>query len=226
MPITVQCDCGKRMALSDVLAGRTVKCSSCGDEILVPAKSKEEISAAVKTKDADPGIYISTGKIVAAVSVVVFLILFAIVYFGPLRVWRQWDDIGGKANDNVTDVLTFALQAYLSQEGGFNPNESHSMPAVDSPVQFIRPTLAMSMPEKIQFMGKNNQGDYKGYYHPRTGEIEADVAYGGRSFAGTVDLAKATGQFHMTGREIDGQPQAEVDGQPLKIVAPPPMQLR
>jgi hypothetical protein len=78
----------------------------------------------------------------------------------------------------------------------------------------------MSMPEKVAFFGKSNQGDFKGYYHPASGEIEADVAYGGISFAGAVDLARATGKFHMTGRMANGFPQAEVNGTPIKIVWP------
>ena len=40
------------------------------------------------------------------------------------------------------------------------------------------------------------------------------------TFAGAVDLAKATDTFHMTGRMVKGFPQAEVNGTPIKILWP------
>jgi len=101
----------------------------------------------------------------------------------------------------------------------YNPKQ-RTTPAVDGPVHFFRPTLVMSMPEKVRFFGMTSQGQFQGYYHPATGEIDADVAYGGMTFAGAVALAKSTGIFHMTGRMANGFPQAEVNGVPLKIVAP------
>ncbi|MGD0768119.1 MAG: hypothetical protein ABSB42_07990 [Tepidisphaeraceae bacterium] len=219
MPINVQCSCGKRMGLSDALAGKMIKCPACGDAIHVPAAAGPAAGKKPAAKPGGPAVYVSKGKIVALVSLVIVFILGIMFYRGPVRVWHQWEDVGPKAQADVTDVLTFGLQAYLSENGMYNPASPHAGPSVDS-VSFFRPTLVMSMPEKVAFFGKSNQGDFKGYYHPASGEIEADVAYGGISFAGAVDLARATGKFHMTGRMANGFPQAEVNGTPIKIVWP------
>jgi hypothetical protein len=217
----VQCSCGKRMGVSDALAGKTIKCPACGDQLEVglparpPAGSKQ-----AKKPSANPAIYISKGKIVAGVSLLIGLILGLIFYFGPVRVWNQWEVVGPKAEGDVSDVITFGIQAYLSEQDEYDPSRSHNPPAVDGYVSFFRPTLVMSMPEKVKFFGKTTQGDFNGYYYPATGEIEADVAYGGMTFGGMVNLAKATNAFHMTGRMSNGFPQAEVNGTPIKIVWP------
>jgi len=70
----------------------------------------------------------------------------------------------------------------------------------------------------VKFVGKSNQGDFSGYYFPATGEIEADMDFGGYAFGGMVNISKSTGKFHMTGRMRDKQPVAEADGHPLKVV--------
>jgi hypothetical protein len=77
------------------------------------------------------------------------------------------------------------------------------------------------MPQWVVFTGKTTQGNVYGKYNPANGEVQALVEYGGYSFAGAVDLAKATGKFNMTGRLVNGFPQAEVDGNPIQIYYPP-----
>jgi hypothetical protein len=222
MPITVQCSCGKRMGLSDALAGKTIKCPACGDPLTVtgmaaPASARKP----AKKESASPAIYISKGKIILLATLACLGIICLVTYLGPVRARSQWEDIGGKADDDVTNVVSFGLQAYLSEQGEYDPSRSGGgQPAVDGHVAFFWPYLVMSMPERIRFFGKTTQGDFKGYYYTKTGEIEADVAYGGMTFAGMVNLAKATGQFHMTGRVANGFPQAEVNGTPIKIVWP------
>ena len=222
MPITVQCSCGKRMGVSEKLAGKTIKCPACGDRLEVAAASPSPAGRmpVKKKQTASPAIYISKGKIIALVTLAVVVISSLTFYYGPVRAWNQWQDIGGKANDDVTDVISFGLQAYLSEQGQYDPTDSHNPPSVDGHVAFFWPTLVMSMPERLKFFGKTTQGNFMGYYYTHTGEIEADVAYGGRTFAGMIDLAKATDQFHMTGRMANGFPQAEVNGTPIKILWP------
>lgn len=221
MAINVQCSCGKRMGVSDALAGRTIKCPACGDPLEVGSAPAAPVGKTRAKKSSDsPAIYVSKGKIIALVSLAIALILGLMFYYGPVRVWNQWEGLGDKAGDDVSNVISFGLQAYLSQIGAYNPRDSHQMPSVDGHVSFFRPTLVMSMPEKVKFFGKTTQGDFVGYYNTRTGDIEADVAFGGMTFGGAVTLAKSTNSFHMTGRMANGFPQAEVNGTPIKVVWP------
>jgi hypothetical protein len=220
MAITVQCGCGKRTSVADALAGRNVRCSACGNGIAVPMAAASTGKAAAKKQSSGPKFYISTGKIVMASILVILMVCGLLFYFGPMSVWHQWEQMGTKASDDVNDIIGFGLQAYLSTHGEYDPSKSHNTPSVQGDVIFFRPTMVMSMPEKVHFQGKSNQGDYSGSYSTTTGEIEADVSYGGYSVAGLVDVSKPTGSFHMIGRKVDGHPEAEVDGKKIVIVYP------
>jgi hypothetical protein len=222
MAIVAQCECGKKTQVADVLAGKTIKCTRCGKPMVVPAASGPTPASVAKAKkQSSPAVYVSAGKILAAISALAIAILATLFFVGPYRVWHQWDAIGPKAGDQVSDVVGFALKAYLSTTGAYDPTRSHHIPGVDYPPQFYRPLLNMSMPKKVDFSGKSNQGDYSGKYDTTTGEIEADVAYGGMSIAGLVDLSKSIGKFHITGREVnDGKPEAEMNGTKMTIFYP------
>src|ERR1700728_3732012 len=213
MPITVQCGCGKRMGVSEDLAGKTVKCPACGDAIAVPAPragSPGGGRTAAKKTAAAPAIYISKGKIVGLVSLAALVVLGLMFYLGPMRVWNQWEQVGPQAQSDIGNVIEFGMKAFLSQQGMYDQAKDSHGPSVDTDnIHFFRPTLVMSMPESVTFFGASNQGAFKGHYHPATGEIDADVQYGGMTFAGMVSLAKAGGSFHMTGRMNNGQPEAE-----------------
>lgn len=210
------------MGVGDGLAGKTITCPKCKGSIFVTpaAPAGGKASAPAKGSKASPGVYISTGKIVMLAVAAIVLVMGILFFIGPMRVWNQWEAMGEKASDDVNDVLTFALQAYLSEQGDYDPSKAHHTPTVEGDVTFFRPFLAMSMPEKVKFEGKSNQGDFNGYYNTTNGEIEADMAFGGYSFAGMVNISKSTGKFHLTGRKKNGQAEAEVDGKKLKIVYP------
>jgi DNA-directed RNA polymerase subunit RPC12/RpoP len=216
MPITVTCGCGKRLTVGDAMAGKTLRCPTCGNAVLVSAAP--QAAGAKPKKSVNPKVTVSPATIIYVVVAAALVTCGALFYFGPMRVWNQWEEIGSKAEDDVSSVLAFALQAYLSEQGDYDPSKAHGMPQVDGKdIQFQRPFLAMSMPEKVKFVGKSNQGDFSGYYHPGTGEIDADVEFGGYAFAGQVNIRKATGSFHMTGRVRDKQPQVEVNGKSAQI---------
>ena len=40
MPITADCACGKSYTLKDELAGKSIKCPTCGGTFVVPASSR------------------------------------------------------------------------------------------------------------------------------------------------------------------------------------------
>jgi len=81
--------------------------------------------------------------------------------------------------------------------------------------------IAMSLPEKIKFESKTNQGSFSGFYDTQTTEIDAEVVYGGNAVAGLVDIKKPKGTFHVIGKEANGWPEAQVDGKKLEVVNPP-----
>jgi len=218
--VTVQCTCGKRLGLSDALIGKTIKCPKCREEIFVSPSAQTLPKA--PAKKARETIHISGGLMALAAIVILLAGGTLTLKLGPMRVWNQWEGMNAKAAGDITDVVSFALQAYMSQIHLYNPTKSHRQPAVDGPISFKPPFLVMSMPEKVPFAGMSNQGQFVGFYHPATGEIEADIAYGGREVAGLIVTQRAAGVFHITGRDANGSPQAEVDGTSLAIYYPPP----
>jgi len=233
--MNVKCGCGKRMVVSDALAGKSVRCSACGEMIFCQADKNAPPSAKgarPSSKGAKPGspaaaksqndasMYVSPGMIIAGVVVAILLLVGLIFYFGPVRVGHQWDAIDMQARNTVMNVVTYALKAKLSEEGEYDP--AHHSPAIErSDLTFDRPLLAMSLPKRIRFDGKSNNGGFTGYYDTETGEVEADVECGGYTVAGMVNLKKPTNQFHMTAKEVNNDPVVQIEGKPAKIIPPP-----
>jgi len=242
MAITIQCACGRRTAVADALAGKTIRCPKCGQTVAVaaaaaaPAGARPARSAApprgalqpragAAPRAAAPAVHVSSGLIIklSIVVVVVGFILWA--YFGPVRVWNQWETIGPKAQSDVTDVVSFALQAYMSNNGMYDPTKATNQPGVEGPVGFFRPFLNMTMPSEVKFFGHTNQGPFKGIYNPRNGEITANISYGAvahLAFGSDVGVKETVaGSFDITGREVNSAPQAEMNGQKMSIYFPP-----
>jgi hypothetical protein len=223
MIVNVRCDCGMRTGVSDALVGKSIRCPQCGENILVtaPAVSPSKKKPAKIRKPELPAVHVSSGTILLLVVFVCGIAATLFFKLGPSRVWREWDQLQPKATDQITDVVSFALQAYLSQHGLYDPTHFNSRPSVNGPINFIEPYMALTLPRKMVFNGKTDQGDFVGSYDTQTGEITAEVAYGGRTFGGLVTLNHATNWFNMTGREVNGVPQAECDGVKLTIYYPP-----
>jgi hypothetical protein len=214
------------MVMADVMAGRTIKCSKCGGEVFVPAASTSAApggAAGRKKAEATPALEISPAIIISAMVGVVVLVIVLALYYGPWTVGKKWEAMSSHANDQVTDVVQFAIQAYESQTGMYDASMSHHAPTVDGQAAFLPPLMAFSMPRRVSFTGKTNQGNYVGTYDTSDGEINADIETGGYTVGGLVDVKKATGTFHITGRMKDGTAEAEVDGTPLKIVMRKPL---
>lgn len=233
MAITIQCSCGATSEVSDGLRGHHVSCLQCGKAVLAGAAAKgagkRAGKAAGKPKQQTQrpqgqgvSLQISPGMLTLVGVCTLFATVCLVFKFGPARVANQWEVLGPKAEGQVIDVISFAAQAYLSEQGAYNPRKPQGRPSVeDGGVFFVRSYWVMSMPQKLRFFGVTQQGQFNGIYDTGTGEIEADIAYGGRTVAGLMVTNRATGVFHITGRDVNGSPQAEVDGEPLKIVYPP-----
>ncbi len=222
MPIVAQCGCGKRVAVADALAGRTIRCPACGDPISVGEAAPAPVGRAARKKAASPVVYISLGKIIAVICLGVAVVCGILVAIGPIRVWNQWETIGPTADENVKDVISYALAAEMSQQGMYDPAVDTHMPSVGDDVLFYRPIWVLGMPDRVKFEGHSSEGPFDGWYHPATGEIEANISYGGASvLGGMIQVAKAPLKFSITGRKKDGQVTAETNGQALTIYYPP-----
>jgi len=233
MPISVTCDgCGKSLKVKDEWAGKRGKCPGCGKTFAIPAAGSGAAVPAMPGKRAAPkgtgkpakkggtGVAISWGPIIMIGALVLVLGGGAIFYFGPVRTWHAWEEIGEKAEYDVKDVISFALQAYESASGGYDPGKSHQTPTADE-VMFFRP-MGMSMPEKVKFKGGSNEGPFEGYYHPKSGEVEADLDLGGgvglfgKEHHGTI--IKITGRMVTSPTDKSKHASAEVNGKKAEII--------
>lgn len=224
MAITVRCSCGKKSLVGDKLAGGTIRCTACGNEVAVGAPSAPSPAAAkAKAQAAGSGLSINPTIMIVGIVGILGLVTGLILYFGPWRISTQWAAMKPRANTEVTDVVDFSIRAYESEHGMYDAGTSHLAPRADGDAKFIDPVMSFSMPRKMTFVGKTNEGSYIGTWDTTTGEVVADIETGGYSVGGMVDVSKATGKFHVTGREKDGTVTAEVDGEPLHIAVRNPL---
>jgi hypothetical protein len=211
MAINVQCACGKRTAVGDALAGRSIRCPGCGDEIFVVASAPAAGKGGGPKQRAGPAIELSRGQIIGLWVIGILVVVGGAFYLGPVRVWQQWSAMQPKASRDVGDLIVDALKQHMKDEDP-DPRTRRRMPSVErNDVSFFQP-MAMTMPEKVFFIGKSSQGTFTGHYYPRTGEMDADVSYGGYSVAGMVDIGKPRGTFHLVGRVVNGKREFEIDG--------------
>jgi DNA-directed RNA polymerase subunit RPC12/RpoP len=220
MGIDFQCGCGKQIGVANTMAGRFVRCPQCDGDVLVPKTSaraggKSAASPARKKPAAAPSVVISPTLVTAGIIGGVLAIIVLALYLGPWRVGNQWAAMNSRANDEVTDVIDYALQAYDSQHPDFNSKIIHAPPQLQGPASFIPPMMAFTMPANIIFLGKTSRGNYTGTWDTTTGEVVANIETNGWTIGGLADARKASNTIRITGREKDGKVSAEMDGQPL-----------
>jgi hypothetical protein len=220
MSITATCPkCAKMLRVRDELVGKKLRCPGCGTSFearATPAPAGRPVTR--KVDQTGPKVAIAWGPII--VGALVLAVVVGIIAFirGPVRVNREWEAIGGKAQDDVIDVVTHALRAYASREGMYDPNKTSGPSAQE--VLFIMDRFVMSMPEAVPFKGGSDQGQFTGKYHPANGEVEAQVDIGGGlTLSGQVKKGDIT--LNVTGRVKDGKPTVEIDGKKAEIYYPP-----
>ena len=218
MPISVTCQCGKALRLKDEWVGKQAKCPGCGVTFMVPA-----MGGPVKpvTTVAGPELYGSRQRpqekegIGSAISlspkVITFLIvavsvpvLIYLVKIGPVAARNQWEIISPKAESDITDVVTKAIQA----ESHFNTAEARHAPGVQAVT--MDATIIYRVPEVVGFSGRSSNGFFNGKYNTKTGEVTAAVPRGW-----------SAGTMVVTGRVKNGKIDAEIDGKEAKLIFRP-----
>jgi len=165
---------------------------------------------------------VNWGLIVLGALVLLVMVGIGLFITGPKHVWNEWEAIGDDANDAVISVVTRGLESHMSEIGAYNPRKPHGRPQATE-VMFFRPSFVMKMPETVDFKGVATVGPFKGKYHPRTGEVEAEVAIGGGiGIRGSGGKTTAGDVIHVTGRVKNHVVTAEVDGKDAVIHMPPP----
>lgn len=203
------CDtCNQPVVVGDGMAGKMVRCPHCGTRFLASA-----VRGRVKApKEREGGVQVPWGLIVK-IGIVVLVIGTALaVYFGPVRVSREYNELAPKAEAQIKDVLARGLEYHLAEIGTYDPTKPRAGPQVHT-LTVMRPTLVMSMPQYLQFRGTTGEGEFTGKYDTRTGQITSDVEIGGVVIPG-VDEARRHGttKIKVTGVSHDNNFHVEVDG--------------
>jgi len=221
------------LKVKDEWAGKRAKCPGCGQTFTVPAPGvavavgptvtrfdPNAAKAAKSQREKEVG-KVSISWVPILLGVLVLAVVVGIILFitGPKKVWGEWEAIGDEAHNSVISVVSRALQAHMSQMGAYNPRKSTGPEAKE--VMFYRPGFVMSMPDAVDFQGGSTTGPFKGKYHPKTGEVEADVTVGAHT---SLLTGKSSGgsTIHVTGRVKSGVITVEVNGTKAEIRMPPP----
>jgi hypothetical protein len=227
--LSVNCpSCGKVLRVPGDRAGKLAKCPGCMNTFTVPGGSGGPAAAgAVRLPgQGRPGAAGPRKESTLAVSptlvtfgAVALVVVGGILAFvwGPLAVKGEWERMEPAARDVSEDVVVRGLDAYLSANQMIDPSKGREMSGTRN-FMFSPPLMVMSMPERVKFDGTSTQGMFKGFYHPRTGEVEADVEVGGTVLPSGVTVRHGGTIIHVTGREKEGKLSVEVDGKPGEIV--------
>jgi hypothetical protein len=214
MPIVVACACGKQFKARDEDAGKRGRCPGCGQPVAIPSANPGRSPHPLATgrsfsaRQEAPSMMISlTGKHVALLAFAILLpatVLF--IKFGPLKARDDWNRISDQATGDINDVINLALRSEMSQ-AGIRPFAGR-MPGVTS-MGFMEIGIMMSVPESVGFAGACTSGRFKGTYHTRTGEVEAEIEGWGP-------------KQKITGRVKDHVATAEIGGKPAVMRPMPP----
>jgi len=239
MPISVTCDnCGKALKVKDEWAGKRAKCPQCGNTFTVPAHSGVAMAVGPSVTRFDPNaaasakakrlkeagsVSISWTPIILGALVLMVVVGIVVFIMGPKKVWTQWEELGDRPHDDVINVVSRGLECHFQALGEYNPRKARGRPEAKE-VIFYRPTFVMSMPDEVKFKGASNVGPFEGFYHPKTGEVEATVAVGGGIGIPGSGGNKTTGaSVKISGKDLhNGKLDTYVNGKKVELVKPPP----
>ncbi len=256
--------CSKMLKVKDEWAGKMLKCPQCGSTFRADPTGKVTGSAATggtkpmpqgtgkpaaKPKGKVPGqkgggIAINWGTIIMIG--LLSLIPIGIILFlaGPMRVKKQWEAKQDQVHGEVTDVVEFAMKAYASSEGGWDPTKAGGQPSIGE-VRMLPDIFSMSLPPTVKFDGYGSIGRFEGEYTFETGEIEMTLKTGGmmnaaglyldeegmimpggqreNAPAGTPTKGGKLTPHRVTGHVKDNTPIVIIDGKKAEIFYPKPV---
>ena len=253
--MTVTCPkCKKSLKVKDEYAGKMLKCPQCQSAFKADAQGLRPAGAAALKIQPKPGekkpkekagVAINWGPIVMIGLLSLIPIAIILFLIGPMRVKRHWDANQAKAEGDVRDVITYALQCHASQTGAWNPRKGTSSPPNVGDVQMFPEIFHMSAPADVRFEGFTSNGSFEGTYVFETGEVDVRMKIegltlssgihfgeGGTQIAGglksteTVSAvqnlkpAASKSEFRITGRVKNGV-TAEINGTKAQIHYPP-----
>lgn len=190
MPVSVQCTCGMSLRLKDELAGRSIKCPSCGAALIVPAA--ERVPSATPPSARTGGAFgyavprsrsqgpqkqvrfaFSGGAKWFIGAAIVIPTLIALATFGPVRVLKKLGELEPVAETDVTDVVNKTLYAW-AEEVGYSMEKARDVPQTKV-VILDTPIMPFVFPDTIDFQGRSSMGNFKGVYHTADRFIEAKI---------------------------------------------------
>jgi hypothetical protein len=126
-----------------------------------------------------------------------------------------------QARSDVEDVVVRAMQSDASHSPFYDPKKTRVNAGVRD-LMFMSP-FSFRMPEFVEFKGMSTQGEFKGKYFTKTGEVVASVDTGGMTFEGLDKaIAKGTKTLQVTGRKKNDQLSVEIGGKNADIVTAKP----
>lgn len=256
--------CSKMLKVKDEWAGKMLKCPQCGSTFRAdptgkvtsaqttgatrPVPQTAGKAASNKPRGKVPGqksggLAINWGQIVMFGLIALIPIGIAIFLLGPMRVKSAWESKQEKVDNDVKDVVEFAIKAWASKEGDWDPTEARGQPSIGE-VRYLPSIFAMSLGPTVKFDGYCSVGRFEGEYTYETGEVEMTLKTGGMMLPsglytdaeGTIEpggrresrpagMPGGGGKLtahRVTGRVKDGGPKAEIDGKKAEIFTPRP----
>jgi predicted RNA-binding Zn-ribbon protein involved in translation (DUF1610 family) len=215
MPVMVSCTgCGKQLNVKDEYLGKRLKCPQCGATFTATASTRPGKIA----KQRDARLHISPGMIALIVAVIAIPSIIAFWKYGPAAVEDEWEKNLKDSELNVESVVERGLLDYDRIHDPFIADPKFANMRVGGPralnVTFFFGPMHITMPEEVGFAGVSSEGAFKGFYHPRSGEVEVDAEIGGMSLSTGILVRHGNKWTHLTGREKDSHLTVEVDGQP------------
>lgn len=238
MAMAVVCSgCGKSLNVKDELVGKSIRCPACKETFVAKAAtaapsawsagaSKGKVAA--KKDQAVPKLHLSPGMIAFVAALIIIPLILIFWNFGPGAVRAEIAARESKIDDDIRDVVEWVLRVKsensfrgFSRVGGLRT--APPAPRVHS-VAILWSPLYMSMPEKVGFAGTSSEGLFQGFYYPKTGEVEAELDFGGTVLPSGVLMKRGNEQFKVTGRVKEGAGlTAEIEGKPA-VLKPPTTQ--